>query len=93
MNFIVGVWSLNEEEIKKNLEYVKVPSVNIETIRSKPDMKIFDEYASLLSLNLSHPDNLIINNFYFMFITFIDDPFERITVIPLSNHHHSYKEH
>ena len=25
VNFIVGVWSLNEEELKKNMEYFKVP--------------------------------------------------------------------
>ena len=46
--FIAGVWSLNEEEPKKNLEYFKVPSASVEPIRSKLAMKIFDEYANIL---------------------------------------------
>ena len=48
VNFVVGARSLNEEELKKNLEYFKVPNVSIETIRSKLDMKIFEEYANIL---------------------------------------------
>ena len=47
-SFIAGARSLNEEEIKENLEYFKVPSVSIESIRTKLDMTIFDEYANIL---------------------------------------------
>ena len=48
ITFITGPRSLNEEELKKNLDYFKVPSTTLETIRSKLDMKIFDEYANIL---------------------------------------------
>ena len=48
VSFIVGVRSLNEEELKKNLEYFKVPSASMEPIRSKLAMKIFYEYANIL---------------------------------------------
>ena len=48
VSFIVGVRSLNEVELKKTLEYFKVPSVSLESIRSKLAMKIFDEYANIL---------------------------------------------
>ena len=48
VSFVAGVWSLNEEELKKNLEYFKVPSASVEPIRSKLTMKIFDEYANIL---------------------------------------------
>ena len=48
VRFSVGARSLNEEEFKKNLEYFKVPSGSVELIRSKLDMKIFDEYANIL---------------------------------------------
>ena len=41
-------WSLNEKEIKKNLEYFKVPNTIIETITSNLVKKIFDEYANVL---------------------------------------------
>ena len=40
--------SLNEEELKKNLEFFKVPNASMELIRSKLAMKIFDEYANIL---------------------------------------------
>ena len=48
VSFIAGARSLNEEELKKNLECFKVPSASIEHIRSKLAMKIFDEYANIL---------------------------------------------
>ena len=48
VSFVAGVRSLNEEELKKNLEYFKVPSASVDLIRSKLDMKIFDEYANIL---------------------------------------------
>ena len=46
--FIAGAQSLNEVELKENLEYFKVPSVRIELIRTKLAMTIFDEYANIL---------------------------------------------
>ncbi len=46
--FVVGVRSLNEEEFKENLEYFKVPSVRIDSIRTKLTMTIFDEYENIL---------------------------------------------
>ena len=48
VSFITGAWSLNEEELKKTLEYFKVPITSIDPIRSKLGMKIFDEYANIL---------------------------------------------
>ena len=68
VSFVAGARSLNEQELKKNLEYFKVPSARVEPIRTKLDMKIFDEYANttgtlqtdqlwdprLLLLTLSH---------------------------------------
>ena len=48
VRFVAGVWSLNEEELKKNLEYFKVPSTRVEPLRTKLVMKIFDEYANIL---------------------------------------------
>ena len=48
ISFVVGTRSLNEEELKKNLDYFKVPSASLETNRSKLTMKIFDEYANIL---------------------------------------------
>jgi hypothetical protein len=35
-------------EFKENLEYVKVPPVSIDSIRTKLVMTIFDEYANIL---------------------------------------------
>ncbi len=47
-SFIAGARSLNETELKENLEYFKVPSASIELIRTKLVMTIFDEYANIL---------------------------------------------
>ena len=47
-SFIAGVRSLNEEELKENLEYFKVPSSIVELIRTKLAMTIFDEYTNIL---------------------------------------------
>ena len=47
-NFITGTRSLNEGELKENLEYFKVPSTSVEVIRTKLGMTIFDEYANIL---------------------------------------------
>ncbi len=33
-SFVAGVWSLNEAEFKENLEYCKVPSATIDSIRT-----------------------------------------------------------
>jgi hypothetical protein len=46
--FVAGARSLNETEFKENLEYFKVPSVSIDSIRTKLAMTIFDEYANIL---------------------------------------------
>ena len=48
INFITGEWSLNEEDLKKKLEFFKVPNVNMEPIRPKLALKIFDEYENIL---------------------------------------------
>ena len=45
---IAGARSLNEEELKKKLEFFKVPNAHMESIRSKLAMKICDEYANIL---------------------------------------------
>ena len=47
-SFVVGVRSLNEEELKENLEYFKVPSESVESIRTKLAMTLFDEYTNIL---------------------------------------------
>ncbi len=47
-SFIAGARSLNETELKENLEYFKVPSASIDSIRTKLAMTIFDEYANIL---------------------------------------------
>jgi hypothetical protein len=47
-SFVAGARSLNEEELKENLEYFKGPSVSIDSIRTKLAMTIFDEYANIL---------------------------------------------
>jgi hypothetical protein len=47
-SFIAGARSLNEAELKENLEYFKVPSVTVELIRTKLVMTIFDEHANIL---------------------------------------------
>ncbi len=48
ISFITGARSLNKEELKRNLEFFKVPNASIEPITSKLAMKIFDEYANIL---------------------------------------------
>ena len=40
VSFVEEARSLNEEELKKNLEYLKVPSGRVEPNRTKPDMKL-----------------------------------------------------
>ncbi len=47
-SLITGARSLNEEELKENLEYFKVPSASVELIRTQLDMTIFDEYTNIL---------------------------------------------
>jgi hypothetical protein len=47
-SFIAGTRSLNETELKENLEYFQVPSASIEPIRTKLAMNIFEEYANIL---------------------------------------------
>ena len=47
-SFIAGARSLNEEDLKENLEYFQVPSTSVELIRTKLVMTIFDEYANIL---------------------------------------------
>ena len=47
-SFIEGARSLNEAELKDNIEYFKVPSASIDSIRNKLTMTIFDEYANIL---------------------------------------------
>jgi hypothetical protein len=46
--FVAGARSLNDEEFKENLEYFKVPSTSIDSIRTKLVMTIFDEYTNTL---------------------------------------------
>ncbi len=47
-SFIAGARSLNEKDLHDNLVYFKVPQAGIDSIRSKLDLKIFDEYANIL---------------------------------------------
>ena len=47
-SFVAGARSLNEVEFKENLEYFKVPSTSIDSIRTKLAMTIFDECTNIL---------------------------------------------
>ena len=47
-NFITGVRSRNEQDLRKNLKLFQVPEASIESIRSKLDMRIFDESTNIL---------------------------------------------
>jgi hypothetical protein len=47
-SFVAGARSLNEAEFKENLEYFRVPSASIDSIRTKLTLTIFDEYANIL---------------------------------------------
>jgi hypothetical protein len=47
-SFIAGARSLDEGDLHDNLTYFKVPQSVIDSIRSKLDFKIFDEYADIL---------------------------------------------
>jgi hypothetical protein len=47
-SFVAGARSLNEAELKENLEYFKVHSASVESIRTILSMTIFDEYANIL---------------------------------------------
>jgi len=47
-SFIASARSLNEQDLHDNLAYFKVPKAGTESIRSKLDLKIFDEYANIL---------------------------------------------
>ena len=47
-SFIVGVHSLNEEDLQENLVCYKVPQTDIESIRSKFSFQIFDEHENIL---------------------------------------------
>jgi hypothetical protein len=48
ISFIVGSRSLNEEDLRKNLEFFQVQEGSIETIGSKLAKRMFDEYANIL---------------------------------------------
>ena len=48
INFIAGSRSLNEQDLRKNLKFFRVPEASIESIGSKLATKIFDEYANIL---------------------------------------------
>ena len=48
ISFIAGSRSLNEQDLRKNIKFFRVPEASIETIGSKLAMKIFDEYANIL---------------------------------------------
>ena len=47
ISFIAGVHSLNEQDLRKSC-FSLVPEASIESIGSKLDMRIFDEYANIL---------------------------------------------
>ena len=48
VSFIAGARSLNEQELRQNLEFFNIPQASTETIRSNLAMKVFDEYANIL---------------------------------------------
>ena len=48
VSFITGAGSLNEQDLRNNLKFFKVPEVSFESIRTKLVMEIFDEYSTVL---------------------------------------------
>ena len=48
VSFIAGARSMNDQDLRKKLGFYKVPQSIIESIRSKLDVKIFDEYDNFL---------------------------------------------
>ncbi len=46
--FLVGARSLNEKDFQDNLTYFNVPQTDIDSIRPKLTLKIFDEYVNIL---------------------------------------------
>ena len=48
VSFIAGARSLNEQDLRKKLKFFQVPEASIESIRSKLNMRIFDEYTNNL---------------------------------------------
>ena len=48
ISFIAGSRSLNEQDLRKNFKFFRVPETSIESIGSKLVMKIFDEYVNIL---------------------------------------------
>ncbi len=53
ISFITRSRSLNEEDLRKNLEFFQVPETSIEDIGSRLVMKIFDEYVNIPSFMYS----------------------------------------
>jgi hypothetical protein len=47
-SFIAGARSLNEQDLRNNLTFFKVPEASFESIRMKLAMRIFDEYSNFL---------------------------------------------
>ena len=39
---------LNEQDLRDNLKFLRVPEASIDLIRTKVAMKIYDEYANIL---------------------------------------------
>ena len=48
ISFIAGSRSLNEQDLRNNLNIFKVPETSFGSIRTKLAMKIFDEYSNIL---------------------------------------------
>jgi hypothetical protein len=48
ISFITGTHSVNEEDLRKNLKFFKVPETSIESINSKLTMRVFDVYTNIL---------------------------------------------
>ncbi len=53
VSFIAAARSLNEQDLRTNLEFLKVPQAGNKTIRSKLAMKIFEEYTNTLKVMYS----------------------------------------
>jgi hypothetical protein len=57
-SFVAGARSLNETEFKENLEYFKVPSASIDSIRTKLAMTKLAMYSKLASIRFNgRPDS------------------------------------
>jgi hypothetical protein len=48
ISFVTGSRSVNEQDLRRNLKFFRVPEASIQSIYSKLGMRVFDVYANIL---------------------------------------------